>query len=263
MKLVITTIGGGIFSLYHQAIECLLEYVINNPNNNVTEYQIIIADIHKINKKNLFDDYFIYDQNNTDTLINLEVKQCNRMFLKIYNSPYYTQIKNIVKINTIRPEIIEKVAKYKNDFNINENTLTVHIRLTDMNTVHSSDYGSFNFDSYKNKIDIVLKEHSNIDKLFICSDNNESIYKINEIYSNKYSIKYIEDSYREETEIGIADPGYQSYFNKTNNITDFHIKLFIEMLTASKAKYFIYRISDVSNFILAYSDTITDIYSIN
>lgn len=260
MKVVITTTGGGLFSLYHLAIEELLQFIYNNPTTTITEYKIVISDYHAINKKNLFDDYFLYDQTDTSTSTNLVVKDWKRLFIKIFDSPYYTQIKNIVKINSIKPEILEIVNKYKNDFNINNNTLAVHIRLTDMNRIHGSDYGSFNFNDYKNKIDTVLNQHNNIDNLFICSDNNESICKIKEIYGDKYSINYIEDSYREEKE---SDGNEVIRWNDLNRFDDCHIKVFIEMLTAAKAKYYIYRVSDVSNFILAYSDTITDIYSIN
>jgi hypothetical protein len=260
MKLIVNTIGGGIFSLYHQAIEPILEYCINNKDTNISSYKIIINDSHYIKNKNLFDDFFDYTTDSDLDNTQLYCIQPNKFFLKIHESPHYNKIKEIVTFNKINPYILNKVTKYVNEFMINENTLGIHIRLTDMNIHHASDHGIFNFNTYTNKIDNILEEHSNIDNMFICSDNEESIIKIKELYGDKYKINYITDAFRVKKE---NDDNFTFQIDMVNTVDTFHIKIFIEMLVAAHSKYFIYRVSDVSNFILAYSKTITNIYSIN
>ena len=45
--------------------------------------------------------------------------------------------------------------------------MAVHIRLTDMNIYHANDYGIYNFNTYKSKIDFMLSMYKNIDSIYI------------------------------------------------------------------------------------------------
>ncbi len=255
----IITSGGGIYSLFHWAIEELLTFVINNPISPITSFKIIIPDeITYINNKNIFDDFFenISEDYNIQLCCN---KQFHNRFLKVEESLYYDQLKKIIKINNINFEILNKVNYYVKKFNINENTLGIHIRLTDMNTLHSN-IGIFTINDYINKINNIISKFNNINNIFIASDNNESINTIKEYFQNKLVINYIDDTYRVDKE---NDDNYKFQLENINKYNDFHTKIFIELLVLSKVKYYLHRISDFSNFCILYSDSISYIESLN
>jgi hypothetical protein len=253
MNLIVYVDGGGIYSLLHKAIAMLGVYSANTIKN----FKIVINDNHFIQNKILFDDFFSYDidEDYIPLSSNNEIS-----FLKVYTSPKFNILKQILRINAINTNILKEVNRYANEFSINENTLAVHIRLTDMNTCHADDYGIYNFDTYKSKIDSMLSIYKNIDSIYIASDNTESITKLIKLYNNDYTVYYIKDSYRVLYE---SDDNYKYQIESINKYDDFHIKGFVEMLVASRCTYFIYRISDYSNFCILFSDTIKHIESIN
>ena len=252
MNLIVYVDGGGIYSLLHKAIAMLGVY-----STTIKNFKIVINNNHFIQNKMLFDDFFSYDNNEDYTQLS-STNEIN--FLKVYISPQFNILKQTLRINVINSIILKEVNRYANDFSINENTLAIHIRLTDMNIWHANDHGIYNFDTYKSKIDAMLSMYKNIDSIYIASDNIESITKLIKLYNNKYKVYYIKDSYRVLYE---SDDNYKYQIESINKYNDFHIKGFIEMLVASRCTYFIYRISDYSNFCILFSDTIKHIESIN
>jgi hypothetical protein len=260
-NIIVTTNGGGIFSLYHQAIATILKQYENNINN-ISSFEIVIDSNHFLKNKKTFDDFFEYEN---DLVINKNQVKLNRdtdgfiHFTKV-DCVYFDKLKLIVCKNKINDKIINIVNNFVNMFNINENTLTVHIRLTDMNTKHSNQYGVYTFDDYKNEIDKVLKNNSNINNIYVASDNNESIYKLISIYNEKIKIINFENPYRVEKE---NSDNFNYIVEHLNNMPELPVKVFTEMLIGSKGGYFIGRISDVSNFIILYSDSIKTIKYLN
>lgn len=251
MNVIINTYGGGIYSLLNKAMSKLVPL---SQNYNIKNFKIVLSDNHIIRNKHIFDDFFEYD--NEEFIVMESIDEI--YYRKVYDCPYYDKIKSILHINRINKKIVAEVDNYANLFS-SKNTLAVHIRLTDMNIYHGDDYGIFTLNDYINKIDAMLLTHTNIDTIYIASDNIESIDKLLKIYSDKYKIHYINDAYRVQNE---NDDAYLYQLEKMNN-PDFHVKGFIELLVASRCTYFIGRISDYSNFCLLFSNTINYVESIN
>jgi len=250
--------GGGIFSIYHMCLEKLLCMVNNGLDINIIpRYKICVSDPnHPFKPKNFFNDIFVYDDN-----IHYEkipVHYVDYTFYKANeNKEKLELLKTLVHKNELQPFILEKVNKYTDEFHITENTLGVHIRLTDMNHIHGADYGSYNIESYISKIDDMLEKHKNIDHLFIASDNDISIGKMKKYYNDKIRISYIEDCTRNPEEHCTNSNFMIDNMNK--NHSTYHIEVFTELLVLSKCSYFIHRISDFANFTIIYSDTFKDI----
>jgi len=175
------------------------------------------------------------------------------------NKELLVLLKQIVHKNKIHPTIINKVNYYKELLNINDNTLGVHVRITDMNHIHGDIYNSFTIESYFIKIDQMLNQYTHINNIFIASDNIVSINKIKNYYKDNKNIRlsYIEDSIRNPEEHCQTSNFMINEMNKMNNY--YHVNVMIEMLVLSKCSYLIHRISDFANFAIIYSDTFKEI----
>ena len=259
MSIVITDVfGGGIFSLFHQALETLLHH----PRADMlTRFKIRISDRHFIRNKKMFDDFFEDNPETYDMVIEqIDVHHRTTRYLKIHHHAEMQRIKRICRLNPICPSIVSEVDRYASLFGINENSLAVHVRMTDMNTIHANDFGIVTHETYSMMIDHMLQSHPNIDNIYITSDNTESIHMLQARYSDRYRITYVTDSYRREKEDS-ENCNFQRY--AINVLPEFHLRAFTELLIASRCSYFIYRISDYSNFCILYSDTIQVILDVN
>lgn len=256
--IIVTTNGGGIFSLYHQALEKLL--ALYKSTNTYSPFKIVISDSNYINNKNFFDCFF--EQEHDKQLVPFYLPETSRhvKFLKVVDSPDIEILRNILKQNKISSTIVDYVNFYKNKFQIDRNTLVVHIRLTDMNINHKNDYGYYSIEDYYKKINEMTDKNPNINSIFICSDNSESIKKIESMYGETYKIIYLKDeeTYRVENE---ESDNYKYFYDNINQLDP--TKILREILIASTGSYFIYRISDVSNFIILYSSSFIETVSLN
>jgi len=260
---IVTINGGGIFSLYHQAIAIILqryEYYLDK----IGSFEIIIESSHFLKNKKIFNDFFDYEyQKNIITSrnqvqLNIINDGCIH-FIKV-DCHYFDLLKSIVKINKINHKITNDVNNFINKNNINENTLTVHIRLTDMNVTHANDYGVYSFDNYTDEIDKALEIYPEINSIYVASDNNESIQKLVSFYNEKIKVISFENPYRVEKEIS---DNFKYITTKLNDMPELPVKVFTEVLIGAKGGHFIGRISDVSNFIILYSDSIKTIKYLN
>ena len=257
VNIIVTTRGGGLFSLFHQALEKLLNihlekiYTFDN-------FKIRISNEHSIKNKELFDTFFDYTNilREQDIVIS-DYPHCS--FLKAWESDYYSQLRSVIHKNKIHPSIQTNVDQYKTNFKIDENTLAIHIRLTDMNIYHAHQYGYRAFDDFCTHIDKMLTKYQNINSIYVCSDNNESISELISKYSN-YTIHYVSDTHRVEKE---DSNNYADFFQNFNSVENIETKLFTELLVASSCSYFICRISDFANFAILYSNTFKEIDCIN
>ena len=152
-----------------------------------------------------------------------------------------------------RMKMLIKNEEEKIDFN---NALGVHIRLTDMNGIHP-EYGILNFNDFEKMIDLILKEHKEIKTIFVASDNNESIKKLVNKYSNR--IKFIDYLNRCEKE---SENSYELQLINHES-KEFWEHGFLDMMMLSKCKYLLHRTSNVANASLVFSDTIIKSYNIS
>jgi hypothetical protein len=185
--------------------------------------------------KNIFD--LILDQNKIEGAPEIQV---GGHYLHNFNDDILSNIRNIIneKIK-IKPEILKKindVIEKNNITNINE-LCGVHVRLTDMFEYHNDIYGKVDFDSYLNE----MYKFSEDTEYFIASDNNESIFKLKNIFGKK--IHYISNITRtkNEKDVGknfrsknralIFSLGLDRLKNDDNVINDF-----IDLMVLSKCK---------------------------
>jgi hypothetical protein len=162
------------------------------------------------------------------------------------NLPKYSEIINKFKL---KKELLDKVEYYQNKFNIDENTVGVHIRLTDMNIYHGSDYGVLSFEDFKSHLKPDVK-------YFVASDNYESLKKLKELFGN--NVNYVDDLIRAEFE---NDDTSAMFLNNPVVFKNrqFWFESFLEMLLLSKCGSLICRSSDLNNVAVIYSKTIKNI----
>jgi hypothetical protein len=244
-KVKVSVSGGGIFSKLMMALQNIeeLDYRIGDCYLNVVDSRALPED-----GTNPFD--FVLDQIFTkeedylDATFNQHSSYSR--YNKIYQSSEFDRLRAIAAGLKYKPELTALVDEYTNALGIDENTIGVHVRLCDMNIHHKQDYGEVFFDNYVEIIERLLKPESNI---FVASDNNESIKKLQSLYGNR--ILYLEGFLRAETEV-----------EDTMNLQLEHLKekrfwqeAFIEMLLLSKCSELICRTSNLVNMAIISSNT--------
>jgi hypothetical protein len=255
MSYIINICGGGFFSIYHQVLEEFLYKHYNNilSINDILQFKIVIHDSHIFNNKTMFHDIFVYD--NSKIFENVVLNNDRRWFHNINNHPELLPLlKTIINKNTITDKLNTTVNDYCSLFDITENTLGVHIRLTDMNATHP-EHGIFTIQCYIDKINKLINTHRNINNIYLASDNIQSINHLKEYYKNIIKISYIEDNVRSLYENDDCNYVINAMNNDNTIATPYHVEIMIEMLVLSKCSYFIHRVSDFANFAIIYSDT--------
>ena len=142
------------------------------------------------------------------------------------------------------------------DDRITNNTLGVHIRLTDMNSKHGKDYGVKTFDDYLMVIDRLMGDDT-MGNMFISSDNSESISKI----SNKYNIitnQGISNRHSSEVDNGDYNKSLRAQISESRLWED----SFLDMVSLSKCGVLIKNVSSLSNTSIIVSDTINKVWYI-
>ena len=247
---------GGLFSQLHMGI-CIL---IKETNlEDVESFNLSPSSIYINKKDNYIIESFsgIYEMTDDDSYIQIKDDNITIEYDKYLSlsNPFSSidTVKSLLSKIRIKQEFLSSVDDYVNSFNINKNTLGVHIRLTDMNKYHTNEYGNLYYDDFLMKIKKVLKDNSSIDNIFISSDNYESIEKIKKDLDD-IKISYIENIKRCELE---TSDNYQ--FQLDNLKSDEYIKsTFTEMYLLSKCSYLVHRISGFALFTILYSETLSE-----
>jgi len=262
--IIVTTHGGGIFSLFHQALATIVNMYGAARADSIHSFQIRISQEHFLHNKTMFDSFFESDATSITNTNTIQIDR-NRdgivMFVKVTEDPaLLSTLKTILYKNKINTSIEARVVEFCKQYQITNRTLTVHIRLTDMNTLHTDLYGTRTFDDYKKDIDTLLETYPEIDTLYVASDNRESIDKLVSLYSSRMPVISFHHEYRMPNE---TSDNYQFVLNDINRLPDVPVTVFTELLIGSKGGHFLGRISDVSNFIILYSDTFKSIQYVN
>lgn len=250
--------AGLISKLFVALGACILKTDIQNINS----FKIIIMD-KRFPNKHVFD--YIYDWTNVQytKIVNFTENDwsLSSKILNIRNvtenKEHFEKAHTLIKKNIIKSDIMERINKQIQDFNISDNTLGVHFRLTDMNKYHSNAYGYMSYEDFLTKIKEVLTIHPNIQNIFIASDNHDSIKKLKQDLKD-VKINYIKECIRENNETS------EFYEFQLNNLTNeqFIVDSFIDMYLLSKCGYFIHRISGFAACSIIYSDSIKEIYTL-
>lgn len=200
--------------------------------------------------KNLFDHVMIQNQNGIyDTVLNArKFKTYNRMFHDS-DLPFFKALMKKVKLDE---NLIESVNN-----EITKNTLGIHIRLTDMNSLHSKNYGTRDFINYEEIIKRVLSENSNIRNIFVSSDNSESINKLKKRYYNVIVNETISNRHSKEID---KNNEYNKFLRSNHLLDTFWFDSFLDMLSLAKCGVLIKGVSSLSNTSIIMSDSIKKVY---
>ena len=241
----INVVGAGIFSKFMRLIQYIEKTNLISGKNYLD-----VTDINWSINENMFDYCFI--QEKTPNIKNLE---CNNYFTydketKIENSPSFKNYKTFCENVEFTETLKNLIDLYTTKFDFNSNTIGVHIRLCDMNKFHVKNYGQFSYEDFVKQIDEVITDNS---KIFVASDNNESIEKLKSKYGDK--ILYIPSLIRVEKE---NDDSYQLQVDNFSN-PNFWIEAFLEMILLSKCSKLICRTSNLANASICFSNTIQEV----
>lgn len=122
-----------------------------------------------------------------------------------------------------------------------------------MNIYHKNDYGNLVFEDFLNEIQKIKDEGK---KIFVASDNNESLSKLKSLYND--DIVYVDGFLRGETETE------DTLILQKNHFKDVRLweEAFIEMLLLSRCGTLICRTSNVNNVAIIYSNNLKNIIRI-
>lgn len=241
--------AGGVFSKFIFGLKNAILHESDSYYFNVTDTTRTNSDIfNSVLNQTLMSD------NNIESDILIKEVDCQHLgnyskFNPIEFSPNLPKYKEIIKKIELNKELLEKVKFYQDQFNIDESTVGVHVRLTDMNIVHGNDYGFLSFEDFKSQMKPDVK-------YFVASDNYESLKKLKDLYGD--NINYVDGLIRAKLE---TDDTSTMFLNNPVVFKNkqFWFESFLEMLLLSKCGKLICRTSDLSNVAIIYSDTIKEI----
>lgn len=254
MNILVKTMGGGIFSKFMVAIQ----YVDTNINN-VDDIENIYIDINRdksyisgrqvrwynvVGDLNPFD--FVLEQS-MDTKFDVELlAKPHTTYKDIIKRGNLNRLKTIVSKLKIKKSVLDKINP-----NIDSSTLGVHIRLTDMDIYHPNGSNASLDNFYNNTVKIISQENG-LDKIFVASDNDSSLTH----FKNNLDIMYNEVSNRSKSP---SDSKYQTELQIDMAASEcFWVDSFLEMLSLSKCGKLLYRVSNLSNASVIFSNTITE-----
>lgn len=262
MNILVKTMGGGIFSIFTTAIQEILNSVSNvedieniyieiDKSRQVDSNGILIEWFRKVNNKtgNPFD--FVLEQKklNPNILLIANPRKSYDNHENLYGTEELKKLKIICSKIKIKEDVLNKVKN-----NIDENTLGVHVRLTDMIEYHKDIHSGGSTDEYILSINDIIS-NNNIKNIYISSDNEFSLKKIKE----NFEIIYNNSKNLNKTEYG---GDYYNYQLNNMQYEFFWIDSFVDMLSLSKCGILLYKLSNLNNTSLFFSNTLTKFYKI-
>ena len=240
-------IWGGIFSQFMLMIPNAIHYDVEGLNMDVNDGYNICND-------NPFD--WVFDQTPDNSYIivpckhhgiytNKEMKRGGYLGA-IEDSASFDKMKDICSRIRIKQEILDIVNKYSSL--LSPNTLGVHVRLGEMNTIHPQ-YGIASTRTYIDKINEI-----NPDSVFLASDNDTSIRMIKESVSCEVIV--IENLAREEIDNISVDNVHMNLLYK-----DYYWReVFTDMLVLSRCNELLCRVSNFANATILFSNSFNKIH---
>ena len=248
-NITINVKAGGVFSKFM--------YVVQNAQIINPDFEsLYIQNIDEkslVNEENIFNNIFEQRIEDNQVVHNCVQVHNYSKFSPIELSANLNDYKKIVSKLRFTENFNKKFNSYLEKLNIDENYIGVHIRLCDMNIYHKNDYGSLVFEDFLNEIK-KLKEDGK--KIFVASDNNESLSKLKSLYYD--DIVYVDGFLRGESE------NEDTKILQINHFKDVRLweEAFIEMLLLSKCGTLICRTSNVNNVSIIYSNSLKKIIRI-
>lgn len=252
MNVKIECIGGGIFSRLMLVLQSIENQIINVENIDNIYIGVDDSRNHIEFTSNPFD--FVFEQD-PDMVIHKNL-YCH--FMPAINpTTEFIKSNKCARLRTIASKLRLKESVLWQVPPMRPSTLGIHIRLTDMDSIHGDIYGISDFKCYTDKIEEVLN-NSYFKNITVASDNEESILKLRKIYPNIMVNPNVRN--RNDSEYG---GDYLQYQMDQMNSEIFWVSTFIEMLTIASCQSLIYRVSNFNNAAVVFSDTIKESYLVN
>ena len=167
-------------------------------------------------------------------------------------SPELEKLKSVCTKIRIKKHISDWVDDYAKDFG--DNCLGVHIRLGDMNRQHF-EFGVATTNDYGNMIRRIIK-HSGVDKVFIASDNRESLFELQQRFPKQ--VIFVPTFIRARKDNFETSP---IHANINNPI--YWEEAMKECLLLAKTNQLLCRVSNLAHAAIVLSPTITKIHRVN
>jgi hypothetical protein len=256
--------GGGVFSRFLQCAIIPLagcdyddiyltasHFWLEVPGGDPRHKQLIIDRIHDAEEygiKNPYDLLFNYflEQKCDVSFTNCGFLPIGNLYTsnnKIEQSPRFRDYKRVVNRLRFKNSLLNDIEKRSSAINWSK-TLSVHIRLSTI-AIHGHD--QVNFNHYLNQIERELAG-KNFNSIFVASDNNESIQKIENYFGN--IVHYNRDFHRlpSEQNEGLSWE-YDNYFKK-----HYWTESIIDAMMLAKAPKLLCRTSNFSNAAIVFGD---------
>ena len=157
------------------------------------------------------------------------------------------------------PKLLNLVNNWEQDLKINQNTLAVHLRLTDLNDAHSVELGICTMEDYIKVINLALEENPNINKIFVASESEPNIKTLQsslpipvvfvpELTRTK-KVKNTHEFYKEQIEF-LKQPNYSR-------------EVFLDLMLLAKCRILVGRMSAVTNTSIVLNDNLKKYYCTN
>lgn len=183
----------------------------------------------------------------------VEAPPCSA-YTDIFNHKDLPSLQKLVSKIKVRTDITDRIHA-----GIGMCTLGVHIRLTDMNRLHEKQYGIVNYDKYRTVINQVLLDNPHIDSIFVASDNKESVRKLIETYGDKYHIMY-NLGLCNQADTELVGDNYNKFLRMNSSNPQLWKDSFLEALSLARCGQLVYRVSNLSNAAVMFSNTIEKTY---
>jgi len=174
METRLNVIGAGIFSKFMRLIQFIEQKNLNIENT----YLDVINTEFNINENMI--DFCIQQQYSP----NIQITECSNYKTydskdKIENFVGFVKLKQMCEKIIFTEKLNDLIDLHTKNFVFDSNTIGVHIRLCDMNILHGTNYGIFNFEDFVSELNKILTPES---RIFVASDNDQSLEKLKLIY---------------------------------------------------------------------------------
>jgi len=244
MNIKVIANNAGIFARVMLIVQTIRYYCVDN-GINIDDIKNIYVESDN-NGYNLFD--YVIEQvelPNYDVVLPVRLHKHYTRLTEDVDLHFFKKIFNKIKVK-------DSVLNIVNN-NICKDTLGVHIRLTDMNTLHGDSYGVRNFETYLNGL-VSTTNNKVFKNIFIASDNIESINKLKE----KYDI--IINSSISNRHNSESDDGYCDYQLENLMTEKMWVDSFVDMLSLSMCGEMVMGVSSLSNVSIIISKTLNKIH---
>lgn len=266
--------GGGLLS----QLQVLLNYFYHNPQINlngpiyldkgpglerlVTVYlEEPVENFYKI--PNWWDD--ILDQSLQKESNIIEI---NGIYPEIRN--FFTDKEGINKLHhskefinnhlKFHPKLLSLVEYWCKKLQIDNNTLAVHLRLTDLNDAHSYELGKCFIEDYVKVVKLALKENPSINKIFVATESNTNL----QIFKSQIDIPVVFVPNLRRT--SSKEENYALFYKEQVKFLkqpNYSREVFLDLMLLSKCCTLVGRMSAVTNTSIILNNQLEKYYCVN